>query len=154
MNIFYNMLRPDPDVGLMMRLPRIFWEICNSCIATLSLGIGSSGGGGGEGSIFRLLLAMMLGPTALIDIFFWGPILGATTTFQTCHGGYLRGPRVCHMDMGKGVGRLVGMIQSVFGGVFYLLAAVLCWSEYWQAQRIREEEARIRARIQDFSYDH
>ena len=146
-NIVYNMLRPDPDVGLMMRLPRIFWEICISCIAAVSVG-------GGEGSIFRLILAMMLGPTALIDIFFWGPILGATTTFQTCTGGYLRGPRFCRLDMAKGVGRTVGMVQSVFGGAFYLFAATICWSEYWQAQRTKDEEARMRARIVDFSYEH
>ncbi|CAJ1951970.1 unnamed protein product [Cylindrotheca closterium] len=146
-NIVYSMLRPDPDIGLMMRMPRIFWEICISCTAAISVG-------GGEGSIFRLLLAMMLGPTALIDIFFWGPILGATTTFQTCTGGYLRGPRFCRLDMGKGIGRIVGMVQSVFGGAFYMLAAAVCWSEYWQAQRMREEEARMRARIVDYSYEH
>ena len=26
------------------------------------------------------------------------------------------------------------MLQSVFGGLFYLLAATICWSEYWKVQ--------------------
>jgi len=146
LNVVYNTLRPDPDVGLMMRLPRIFWEICIGVIAAVAHHQ--------EGSIFHLFLSMMLCPTGLMDIFFWGPILGATTSFETCTGGFLRGPRVCQYDFGKGMGRLVAMIQSVFGGAFYLLAAALCWSEYWQAQRKREEEARIRAHIVDYSYGH
>lgn len=134
-NIVYNILRPDPDVGLMvrkrvlfttfflcsmvfilimnenaasvsqlllsqMRLPRIFWEICIGSIAVVA-------NSAGNGSIFRLFLSMMLCPTALIDIFFWGPILGATTSFHTCTGGYLRGPRICHYDFSKGAGRVV-----------------------------------------------
>eukprot|EP00980_Cylindrotheca_fusiformis_P008101 scaffold1727_cov133-Cylindrotheca_fusiformis.AAC.4 len=127
-----------------MRLPRIFWEMCIGIIA-LSARCG-------EGSILLLLLSLMTGPTALIDIFVWGPIFGATASFQRCRVGYLRGPRVCVPDFLKGAGRIMAMAQSIFGGLFYLLTAVICWSEYWKVRTAKE--ARRRAMWHDYSFDH
>jgi hypothetical protein len=124
-------------------MPRIFWEVCIGSIA-----ISARGGG----SVLLLLLSFMTGPTALIDIFFWGPIFGATTSFQSCTGGYLRGPRRCTPDFFKGVWRMLAMVQSIFGGLFYLLTAVICWTEYWKIQS--EKEAYRRASSTDYSYEH
>lgn len=147
LNVVFNLMRPDPDVGVIPRLPRVFWEVCIGCVAAAARA-------GGGASILQLVLCMMLCPTALIDIFFWGPVLGATTSFESCTGGFLRGPKVCSVDYGKGIGRLAVMVQSVFGGTFYLLAAATCWCDFWQAREEAKEEARARARIVDFSYEH
>lgn len=130
-----------------MRLPRIFWEMCIGTIAISAQSVAQEGS-----SILLLLLSLMTGPTALIDIFFWGPIFGATASFQRCRGGYLRGPRVCTPDFFKGAGRLLAMAQSVFGGLFYLLTAVICWSEYWKIQG--EKERHRQAIWNDYSFEH
>lgn len=127
-NVLINLFRPDPAVPIPARLPRVCWEFCIGFIGTCAQF--------GEGSILLLFLALMLFPTAFMDVFVWGPLFGVFTDFETCTGGgwFSNKPQICVTDYSKGLGRLVAMLQSVFGGLFYLLAATICWSEYWKVQ--------------------
>jgi len=134
LNIIINLFRPDDTVHLSMRLPRVFWEACIWSVAILSQG---------GPSFFLLLLSVMCYPTALLDIFVWGPVFGFTTEFETCTGGWFSRPRICHMDYTKGISRLLGMVQSVVGGSFYLLTAVICWTEYWKLQNDRSVQRQV-----------
>jgi hypothetical protein len=82
-----------------MRMPRICWEACIRIVAQSAKKEPSN----------MFLLSLMLGTTALLDIFLWGPIFGAFTSFETCLGGgwFTRQPRVCSTDYTKGIGGMV-----------------------------------------------
>lgn len=99
-----------------------------------------------------LLLSLMLGCTALIDIFFWGPIFGFAASFgnKDCSGGWFsRRPYVCvsnpSLDYIKGYGRLFVTFQCLFTGVFYLKCAIESWGEYTnQRDQLKaERQARL-----------
>jgi hypothetical protein len=106
-NVFINLFRPDPDVDLPARLPRVCWELCIGFIGICAQF--------GEGSILLLFLALILFPTACMDVFLWGPLFGIFTEFETCSGGWFsRRPRTCISDYTKGLGRLVASFQFCF----------------------------------------
>ena len=80
-----------------------------------------------------LLLAFMLGTTALVDIFVWAPLFAiwAGIDKEDCTGGFFSGrPYVCRPNRSKSWGRLLVTMQSLFGGIFYLSSAISAWGEY------------------------
>lgn len=80
-----------------------------------------------------VLLAFMLGTTALVDIFVWAPLFAiwAGVDNQDCTGGFFTGrPYMCRPNRTKGWGRLAVTMQSLFGGIFYLSSAISAWGEY------------------------
>ena len=80
-----------------------------------------------------LLLAFMLGTTAMVDIFVWAPLFAllAGVDNQDCTGGIFTGrPYICRNNYTKERGRLLVTVQSLFGGLFYLSSAILALSEY------------------------
>ena len=121
-NILINTFRPS-NMTWQMRLPRICWEVCIRMVASSSYDEPSN----------LFLLSLMLGSTALIDIFLWGPIFGAFTSFETCKGGgwFSSKPRTCQRNYTKGLSGLLVTFQSIFGGLFYLTTAVALWNYYW-----------------------
>jgi hypothetical protein len=146
LNIFLNILGLDLDAPFwQLKLPRICWEACiyivgkeisrqqhNQVIHKQHQAFANPVNGGGGGGLLQLLLAWMLASTALADIFVWGPIMAAFTSFQKCastNAGWwkltpamLRNhpdmtTRVCETDYVQGiwgltVGARVGLIQT------------------------------------------
>jgi len=104
-----------------MRLPRICWEACILIVAQSAKGA----------PISLYLLSLMLGVTAMIDIFVWSPLFGAFTSFHECSGGWWSKPKVCVVNYSKGFSGLLAVFQCIFGGLFYLACAVDFWSSYW-----------------------
>lgn len=135
-NIVLNILRPDPEVPWQMRLPRICWEFCIWIVAQASKD---------APSIFLLLLSLMTGSTALVDIFLWGPLFASFASFEKCRGGFPGKPRICKLDYTRGVGRIVASLQSTFGGLFYLTTAVIAWQEYREIQQERKIQQQVAA---------
>lgn len=128
-NIIINVIRPDPFVDPVMRLPRILWEICIANTAALAH----------NEPLFLLLLSLTTLLTAILDIFVWGPIFAFFVSWETCTGGgWLSArPRVCVPNYVIGSSRLLASIQSTLGGFFYLVVALFCWGQYWDQQEQR-----------------
>jgi hypothetical protein len=170
-NMAINWFRPDPDIGwevcstvwpksealasrlrtnfgfspLQNRIPRLMWESLIFFTATSIKALPDS-------PLSYLLLSLMLGCTALIDIFFWAPIFGFATSFDNhdCSGGWFTGrPYVCTpnpaMDYIKGYGRLIVILQCLYTGVFYLKCSIDSWGEFIdQRDQIKaERQARL-----------
>jgi len=72
-------------------------------------------------SMIYLLLALMLGSTALIDIFWWAPFFAILSGIdgQDCSGGFFSGrPYVCTPNHAKGYGRLLVCRESMCLALF------------------------------------
>lgn len=140
-NILFNALRPDPSISFESRVPRILWEFFLLCSA---INLKASP----DSAYSYMLLAIMLGTTALIDIFIWAPLFGLWASFgkKECSGGWFTGkPKVCKTNPVKGYGRLLVTFQSLYAGAFYLHCAIACWGEYSDARdRVKaERQARL-----------
>lgn len=109
-NIFLNTVRPDPSITWQMRLPRIWWEMC---IWIVSRSASNSP------RTFLLLLSIMTGSTALLDIFVWGPFFATFASFAQCSGGWFGKPRSCVSDYTNGIGRLVVGLEWNGHSTFY-----------------------------------
>lgn len=120
-NAFINILRPDPDISIQARLPRCMWEgyiaLCGNYAAS----------NWRQSQTVLVLLAIMTGTTALIDIFIWAPLFAAFAEFKTCEGGWFTGsPRVCYSDYTKGVGRLFVSAFFSSSNVYVEMCSCLC----------------------------
>jgi hypothetical protein len=98
-------------------------------------------------------------------------------SFETCTGGgwFSRTPRICVSDYSKGLGRLVVHVfgstavsrffqlfadfylypsflqvsfQCIFGGLFYLMTAVVAWNDYWAIQQEDKSQRQMAALTQ------
>lgn len=128
-NIVLNILRPDPWVTFEMRLPRLLWELALIALALVGM----------AQPMALLVLALMTACTAMVDVFFWAPLLAFGVTWEECTGGgwFSSQPRVCTSSYTTGFSRLFASIQSMVGGTFYLVTAVTCWRTYWEIQQNR-----------------
>ena len=129
LNVLVRVLRPDPFISSWApKVPRVLWELSIAALtkSTISTAIDPSA----PLSSRFLLIAMMLIPMALLDIFLWSPAFAAMVEFKNCQGGGSNGwfkrnhPYQCHFDHVKGSGRLAVVVQSLFGGLLYLLAGI------------------------------
>lgn len=134
-NVLLNTLRPDPRIQWTMRLPRVLWElsimlVANAASQTISPSL-------------YLLFAVMMATTGLIDVFVWAPAFAAFANFKTCTGGWwFSDNQVCHTDYIKGFGRILVVVQSAMGGLFYLSTGIVAWICYITCrdqQRVQRE---------------
>lgn len=135
-NLVINSLRPDPQIRWHMKIPRMLWEIS---IMTVAKAASSS-----DSISLYMMLFFLTGSTAIIDLFVWAPIFAAMTSFETCQGGFFTGERYrCHPDNIKGYGRLLATVQSIVGGMVYLMAAITAWN----AVRTHRDQQKIAREI-------
>jgi len=83
------------------RVPRLMWETSIFATTMLVRWVSSP--------ILHLFLAIILGTTGLIDMFFWSPWFGLVAEFDECTGGFFS-KRVCtphFYSWEKGYGRLM-----------------------------------------------
>ena len=122
-NVLFSVLRPDPYISWSLKIPRVLWELSIASLtkSTVSTAVDPLS----PLSSRFVLIAMMLIPTALLDIFLWSPVFAAMVEFKSCQGGWFTGqPYQCHVDPMKGYGRLAVVVQSLFGGLLYLFAGI------------------------------
>jgi hypothetical protein len=131
-NIIWNTLRPDEIISWPMRLPRLLWEMTIVVVAKIA----SHESASILPSMVHLLLSILLGSTALVDLFFWAPVFGFLTSFETCHGGLFQ-PRQCQSDYFKGLGRLIVIFQCFVTGLVYLNTSIVAIGRFL---KIREEQ--------------
>lgn len=156
MNMILNVARPDDAIAWPIRLPRVLWEFsianiarrCASKIATTNSSSSkrrrrkkkqvstsrqqqSSQQSSLPSPSTLLLLAIMLTSTGITDVFIWAPLFSAFVQFQTCSGGFFTGEAYqCYTDPMKGYGRLVVVVQSLLGGLLYLLTGIAAYNAY------------------------
>lgn len=122
--IMLNILRPagDPDWFLedrwVMRLPRFLWDSSMCCTALLA-------SMNNQPPFVFLMLAIMLGSTAVVDLCIWSPVFAMATEWETCSCARQEPrcwlfckciERVCAHNFRKGTVRLLVSLQSfVFG---------------------------------------
>jgi hypothetical protein len=119
-NILLNTLRPDPDISLQMRFPRVLWELSIAIVAKSAASI--------KTPPYYILLCIMLISTSLVDIFVWAPLFAFTANFETCSGWLKK--TTCYTDYVKGIGRLIVVAQCLMGGLVYLLTGITAWDSY------------------------
>mmetsp|Transcript_4871 Transcript_4871/g.5841 ORF Transcript_4871/g.5841 Transcript_4871/m.5841 type:complete len:271 (-) Transcript_4871:819-1631(-) len=141
LNILLNTMRPDEDISWQMRFPRFCWELSVALVASCTNHQKRTA------PAVYLLLSLMTGSTALVDVFVWAPIFAYTASFETCTGGGLfsRQPKVCYPDYAKGFGRLIVSGQSLFTGLYYLMTAIMAWGAYTSVRDQQKVERHIQA---------
>mmetsp|Transcript_18926 Transcript_18926/g.27330 ORF Transcript_18926/g.27330 Transcript_18926/m.27330 type:complete len:261 (-) Transcript_18926:178-960(-) len=145
LNIIINMLRPDSTACLIgdkcigARLQRLVWDVALAGISVLCSNKFSP-----PTPAALLLLQIMLIGTAIVDIFFYAPIYGFATEFETCkcveQGFIWCKKEVCSDNFMFGLGRFSVVIQSLFTGLFFFAKAI----EAGGAFRYYRDEARAR----------
>ncbi len=146
LNICINVMRPDPFVGRVMRLPRILWEACIGNTAVLAQ----------VQPLFILMLSLMTFLTSVLDIFVWGPMFAFFTSWERCTVGacFSGQPQICVPDYIMGSSRLLASIQSTLGGFFYLVVAVVSWRHYWEQQERRRINRQTNAMHHVLNHHH
>jgi hypothetical protein len=134
-NLCLNILRPDPFVSWQMKVPRILWEIAIMAVAMTATDTALPA--------MYVLLAVVLGSTAMVDLFFWAPLYATFSQFESCRGGIFT-KRVCRSDYTKGIGRLVVVFQCVGTGFFYLMSAITAMGSFTALRDAQKIERHLR----------
>lgn len=137
-NMLINTFRPDDAIAWPLRLPRILWELSLAIVAKSATSkrnrkrtVDKSQQSSHSSPSILLLLATMLITTGITDIFVWAPLFSAFVQFKTCTGGFFTGePYKCSTDHIKGYGRVVAVVQSLMGGLLYLLSGIAAYNAY------------------------
>mmetsp|Transcript_26467 Transcript_26467/g.41025 ORF Transcript_26467/g.41025 Transcript_26467/m.41025 type:complete len:271 (+) Transcript_26467:120-932(+) len=143
-NAIINLFRPDRDISIQARLPRCMWE------AYIALCANFAAANWRQNQTVLVLLSIMTGTTALIDIFIWAPLFAAFASFETCEGGWFTGVRrVCYSDYTKGFGRLFVSAHSLFTGIFFLITSVRAFGAFTAArdERVANRNAEAMSRF-------
>lgn len=113
-NLLFNIIRPDPNISLQMKIPRVIWEGTIMILATIATHTTMPA--------VYLLLACVLGWTAIVDLFLWTPIFAFFSHFQSA--------------------RLLVVVQCIVSGLFYLLSAITamgCFTTIREEQKLRRQ---------------
>ena len=116
-NLLLNIIRPDPSITLQMKIPRIIWEGAIMILATIATNTTMPA--------VYLLLACVLGWTAMVDLFVWTPIFAFFSHFQYA--------------------RLLVVIQCIVSGLFYLLSAITAMGSFTTIREQQKLRGQIRA---------
>ena len=136
-NLIINVLRPDPTISIQMRVPRLIWEMTIMVLAkTATITTVPA---------VYLLLAFILGSTAVVDLFVWAPLFATFASFETCEGIGFFQPRKCRSDYTKGVGRMLVVVQCISTGLFYLMSAISAMGSFTTIREEQKVQRQVRA---------
>lgn len=136
-NFIINIMRPDSTISIQMRVPRLIWEITIMVLAkTATITTVPA---------IYLLLAFILGSTAVVDLFVWAPLFATFASFETCEGNGFFQPRKCRSDYTKGVGRMLVVFQCLATGLFYLMSAISAVGSFTTMREEQKIERQVRA---------
>ena len=134
-NLVINTIRPDPNISWQMKVPRILWEITIMVLAKVATSTALPA--------IYILLACVLGSTAMVDLFVWAPLFASFAHFESCEGGFFR-PQVCRSDFTKGLGRMLVVVQCIATGLFYLMSAITAMGSFTSIRDEQKVERQLR----------
>jgi hypothetical protein len=136
-NLIINAMRPDPTISMQMRVPRLIWEMTILVLAkTATITTVPA---------IYLVLAFILGSTAVVDLFVWAPLFATFASFETCEGNGFFQPRKCRSDYTKGVGRMLVVFQCIATGLFYLMSSITAMGSFATMREEQKIQRQVRA---------
>lgn len=147
-----NLSRPDKHACILAekcpgaRVQRALWNIIMAF-----LGVGCTNPSVDTGLLF--LFSIMLYCTAFVDLFWWAPMYGIATEWQTCKCeewtffGIFCKKNTCVDDYSKALEKMGVVFQALFTGLFFLRSAIKISRVLQESRDARKINRQVQAQM-------